>query len=781
MDALRRDLSFAVRGLARQRGFAAVVILTLALGIGANASIFSILNALVLRPLPHPEADRLVSIVSSGLEAGNLSDWREGMRSLEVIGAYTLGSEVSADVHPAMVLLSMPVSADLLVMLGAEPVRGRLLAPSDYEADATPVALVGAALWAALGGGESVGERTVTYGGVSHVIVGVLPDDFGFMRYSDIDVWLPMRPVAGKGVSAVGRLAPGATVDRAMLEAEALAERLAQDLPDADRLVRVTDMAEIVVYDVRSPLWILFGAATLVLLIACVNVANLLLSKATQRSAELAVRSSLGASRLDLVRQLLTENAVLALAGAAAGLVVATWTTDLLVRLAPGSTPRIGEVGTDGVVLGFTLAIAVAATLLAGLAPALRTAGSYGELAVLRRVTEGRATLRGRGILVAAELALALVVLIASGLLIRTFLVLRPASPGFETADRIVARATHPSGDPDRINGFVDGLGQRLSALTGGTRLAVVTSLPLSGESMIFPLVEADGQRYGTPDRPFMPHFRAATHDYMDVIGMPIVRGRGLSAADGPGAPRVVVLNENLARRLWPDEDAVGHRVAFDLPAGITEFTVVGVSADAAIFGGMTGSRPEAFVPLRQSAWSRLRLVIRSTDGSLTAERIRDIAAEVDPAVPLDDFQSFARLAAGSVALPRFQMALMTLFGALACALAVVGCYSVLATAVARRRREIGVRIALGAGRTEVVSHILRSALPFIGAGLFAGIVGAVASTRLLAGVLHGVTPTDPLTFAAAVSSLLLVALLAAFLPARRAAGVQPAEVLRSD
>jgi hypothetical protein len=278
-----------------------------------------------------------------------------------------------------------------------------------------------------------------------------------------------------------------------------------------------------------------------------------------------------------------------------------------------------------------------------------------------------------------------------------------------------------------------------------------------------------------------MPHFRAATHDYMDVIGMPIVRGRGLSAADGPGAPRVVVLNENLARRLWPDEDAVGHRVAFDLPAGITEFTVVGVSADAAIFGGMTGSRPEAFVPLRQSAWSRLRLVIRSTDGSLTAERIRDIAAEVDPAVPLDDFQSFARLAAGSVALPRFQMALMTLFGALACALAVVGCYSVLATAVARRRREIGVRIALGAGRTEVVSHILRSALPFIGAGLFAGIVGAVASTRLLAGVLHGVTPTDPLTFAAAVSSLLLVALLAAFLPARRAAGVQPAEVLRSD
>jgi putative ABC transport system permease protein len=781
MNALRRDLSFAVRGLVRQPAFAIVAILTLALGVGANASIFSILNALVLRPLPHPAADRLVSLVSSGLEAGTLAEWQAGMRSFEAIGAYAIGSEVSADVRPAMVIRAMPVSADLLGMLGAEPVRGRLFARSDFAPNATPVALVGPGLWAALGGSESFSDRTITYDGVAHTIVGVLPADFAFMRYRDIDVWLPMRPAAGARVSAIGRLTPGATIDRALVEAQSLAERLSPGVAEADRLVRVAGLADIVESDVRSPLYILFGAATLVLLIACVNVANLLLSKATQRSAELAVRSSLGASRLDLVRQLLTENALLALGGGVTGLVLATWTTDLLVRLAPDYTPRIDEIGTDGAVLAFTLAAAVLVTLMAGLVPALRTAGSHGEGSVARRSTDGRATLRGRGVLVAAELALALIVLIASGLLIRTFLVLRPASPGFDTSDRIVARATLPSDDPDRVNDFVDGLRRRLGALAGGSRVAAVTNLPLSGESMLFPVVETEGRPYGAPDRPLMAHFRAATDDYMDVIGMPIVRGRGLSPDDLAGTSRVVVLNENLVRRLWPDEDPVGRRVAFDLPGGPTDFRVVGVSADAAIFGGITGSRPEAFVPLRQSAWARLRLVIHSPGGTLTTDEIRDIAAGIDPAVPLDDFETFDRLAAGSVALPRFQMALMSLFGALACALAVIGCYSVLATAAATRRREIGVRVALGATRRDVVSHIVRAGIPFIFAGLFAGITGAWATTRLLTGVLHGVAPTDPLTFAGAAAALLLTALLAAFLPARRAAAIQPAEVLRSD
>jgi len=782
MNALGRDLSFAVRSLTKQPAFAVVAVVTLALGIGANAAIFSILNALVLRPLPYPDPDRLVSLISDGLEPANLPEWKAGVPALEAIGAYALASDVVTGAGPARTVRAMTVSEDFLGVLGAEPVRGRLFAESDHAVDGEPVALVSTTLWAALGGGERTTGVKFTFDGVAQTAVGVLSADFSFNRYQDIDVWLPMSSATGLRAAAIGRLAPGATVEQAAAQARALSRRFDPSVDEKDRVVRVIPMADVVESDVRRPLWVLFGAATLVLLIACANVANLLLSKATSRSAELAIRSSLGASRTDLVRQLLTENAVLALLGAGAGLVVATWTADLLTGLAPAYTPRIDEVGTDGIVLSFTVAIAVVATLAAGLAPALgATRASVGAPSSRRAATAGRGELRGRGILVSAQLALALIVLVASGLLIRTFLVLRPVSPGFETEDRIVARATLPVGDPERADAFLAGLAERVSAQPGGARAAAVTSLPLSGESMLFPVAEVDGRPFGQDDRPFMIHFRAATHDYMDVIGMPIARGRGLEPTDVRGARPVVVLNQNLAGRLFPDGDAIGRSVAFDLPQGPTEFAVVGVSADADIFGGTTGSQPEAFVSLAQSSWSRLRLVIHAPAGTLSEDRIREMAAAVDPLVPVEDFKSFATMTANSVSLQRFQMALMSLFGALAFVLSIIGCYSVLATTVAKRRREIGVRVALGATRVAVVSHIARGGIAFVLAGLVAGTIGALAASRLLAGVLYGVAPTDTVTFAAAIALLCVTASLAVVLPARRAASVQPAEVLRQD
>lgn len=775
MDAFRRDVAYAFRSLLREPGFAFLAILTLALGIGANTAVFSILNALVLRPLPYPEPDRLVTLTAEGLDSGQLDDWRSAVPALEALEAYGLESAVVEGAGPARVVRALAVSDGFFDLLGGRAARGRLLEGPD-GAGAESAAVVGPALWEGLGGGPVDADRVITWKGVSHPVTGVLPADFSFLRYRDVELWLPLPP-DGRRVGVIGRLAPGATIEAVIAQADAFSRRLAGGDAAAETSVRVWPFGDVIYGDVRSPLLVLFGAGTLVLLIACVNVANLLLSRATGRTAELAVRTSLGASRRDLIRQLLTESGVLAVGGAVAGLVFAAWTADLISRLAP-YTPRLEQVGVDATVLGFTMGVGMLCTLVAGLTPALGASRSATTPFAARGSTGTRRELRGRGLLVTLELALALIVLVGSGLLIRTFLVLRPSSPGFETADRIVARVTLPSSDPVAVSSFIDGLSDRIAALPGSPRTAAVTDLPLSGESAVIPVVEVDGRSL---KRPLMLHFRAATPDYMEVIGMPIVRGRGLASSDRPDQPLVLVINENTARRIWPDDEPIGRTMAFDFGDGPVPFRVVGVSADASIFGGVTGSRPEAFASLSQSPWARMRLVIHAPVRPVAAERVRELAAAVDPRVAVEAFQTFDSLAAESVSLPRFQMALMTLFGALAFSLSVIGCYGVLAFAVARRRREIGIRMALGATRSAVTARVVRDGMRYILSGLAIGLMGAWASSRLLSSLLYGVAPTDVATFAIASSVLFMTAAVAAVVPARRAAAVRPAEVLHAD
>lgn len=780
MDRLRRDLALALRGLTRQPGFAAVAIFTLALGIGANAAIFTVLNALVLRPLPYPEPDRLVTMVSDRLEASNIEEWRDAMPAMEALAGYTIGSSIVTDAGPARTVRAMTITNGFFDILGAHAVRGRLFAKPDHAGGAAPVAVVSPALAESLGMDDGPPDGAVTYDGTTYDVVGVLPADFSLLRYDRVDLWLPRAGSAAGRVSAIGRLARGATPEQAMAEAAGFARRLDPDASDPPRLLRVMPLTDAVYSDVRSPLLVLFGASALVLLIACVNVANLLLSKATARSTELSVRAALGASRVDLVRQLLTENAVLAFWGAVTGLLVASWTVDLLTGLAPAYTPRLDEIGIDGTVLGFTLGIALLVTLAAGLAPALTSSrASIASATGRRAATDSSPAMKGRSALVSAELALALVVVVASGLLLRTFMTLRPVSPGFETEDRIVARLRLPSADAAYVSDVAARVVRAIDALPGAPRAALATDMPLTGESMLFPVVSVDGRRIaeGGP----VLHFRAVTPDYMPTIGMPLLRGRGLSPADRAGAPATIVVNENTARRLWPDGDAVGHRVAFDLPDGETEFTVVGVSGDALLFGMTTGSRPEVFASLAQSPWARLRLVVHSPGANLDEQRLREIIATVDPRAALEEVTPFDALAAASVAPARFQMALMTLFGTLAFTLAIIGCYGVLSFNVARRHREIGVRIALGATRTDILRHLVGGGLPPILAGLGAGIIGAWAATRVLGSILYGVEPTDPTTFALSTAALLLTAVAAALLPARKAAALQPLDVLRSD
>jgi putative ABC transport system permease protein len=813
LEGLGRDARLALRRMARSPGFTLVATLTLALGIGGTSAMFAVVNTLLLRPLPYPEDDRLVWIESEAMiTADNLEAWRSGVGSIEKAGAFRIGSRELIGSGGARVAVFMPVTDEYLELLGARPVLGRLWSAGENRAGASPVALVSDRIWREeLGSGELSG-RTLTLGGVRYEVVGVLAAGFHNLGF-DTDLWVPLANASGS-YNLVGRLRPGATVGGAQREVDALLERL-QPQPGSDlfgKTARVESLRERFAGDVRTPVLVLFAAAGFVLLLSLANLANLLLSRAAARARELSVRSALGAARGVLLRQSLVESAVLALSGGAAALLLAHGSVRAMIALAPPAllTSLVVAVRIDPVVLAFTFALTSSAAGLAGIVPlAGARAGSW---SARTRSTTSRRDRHIREALVAAEVALALVMLIGTALLVRTYWTLRPASPGFELEDRLVAPLRLPGrvqvrdnlGPPpeapanaELIRRLVADLEQRAA----GIRAAAVPWVPLSGSYTAVRVVDVDGRVVTAADGgPQEVVFNPATPSYLDVMGIRVTRGRGLVDGDVAGAPQVIVLSESAAGVLWPDgQDPIGRRVTLDPygadrpkppdaaarpPAGpqILEFTVVGLVADIRASGAHTRPRPETYVSYWQVPWSEVHVVVHAPPAAgVTAADLRAAVAALDPTVPVGDVTTVAAIAGTSVAQSRYEMTLMGVFGALAGVLAVIGCYGVMAYTVSQRTREIGVRMALGATGRSVAKDVLARGSAVLGVGLAIGLILAAVLTRVLQGSLYGVTATDPAAFAAAVAALAAATLSATWLPARRAAAIEPALTLRED
>lgn len=802
MDTLRKDIGYAFRGLRRSPGFAAAVVLTLALGIGATTAIYTVVDDVLLSPLPFPEADRLVRVWHHNTrnDAPRETVSHETFREL-VEGVDAL--EAAAGVSPRWSftireageperLQGYWVSASFFELLGVDPAVGRALTSEEDRAGGAPVALVSHALWERrFGADPDLVGRTITLSGDGVTVIGVMPPGFAFPEAGD--VWLPLarNPLVDNGrqvrwVDVVARLAPGADLETAREETEAYMGRLARAYPEANAGLRATveSLHTAIVGDVRPALWALLGGAGLVLLIACANIGNLLLSRASARRGELAVRSALGAGRGRLVRQLLTESLVLGLVGGGAGTALAVQLLAVFRRVGPAELPRLQEVGIDLRVLLATGAMTLAAGVLSGIAPAL-TAARAEVREVLARVgrTVGGGGDRLRGGLVVSQVALALLLLVGSGLLLRSFVRLAGVDPGFRAEGVLTLQFGLPSGyDDERAVTFYRELFRDLESIPGVEAAGGVTRLPLG--DAVSTRLELRGRSFEDKDQPEV-QFRRATGGYFEAMRIPLLRGRAFDDRDGPDADPVMIVSRTAAERLWPGEDPIGKRVRFwyaGIPPDAPWLEIVGVSGDVKTAGLDAGASPLVYVPFSQGPPGSPLVAVRTAgEPASLAGPVRDGIRALDPNIVIWNLRPMSERVSESLAGRRFGLLLIGAFGLLALLLAAIGIYGVVAYGVRRRTREIGIRKALGAADGDVLRMMIFRGLGLTAAGLGAGLVGAFLLTRLIRGLLFGVSPTDPAALVGVTALLGAVAALASWLPARRAVGVSPAEVLREE
>ena len=809
---LGQDVAYALRTLRRTPAFTAVAVLTLALGIGANTAIFSVVNCVLLKPLPYPEPDRLVRVFSTfpggrmPVSPADLADWRARSHSFRGLSAITnMPTTITGDGADPERLNGVASSTNLFDVLSVRPILGRAFTPGPDVGDRGErrEAILSEALWKRrFAADPRIVGKSILLDDVPHTVVGVVPSAQVFPVGTDIwtPLHLPRALITEPGARnanfqrVLGRLQPGVSVEQARAEMETIARQLGEQYPMTNKSTGadVAGLHELMVGDLRKPLVVLLAAVALVLLIASANVANLLLARASARRHELAIRTAIGAGRSRIVRQLLTESVILALCGATAGLGLAAWGTTRLASLARDRLPRLEEIGVDHTVLLVTLAVAMFTGVLFGIVPAflgsrldlgrtLRESGARGSAGTATRSGGGRAFQR---LLAAGEVALALMLLASAGLLIESFVKLRRIDPGFHT-DGVVTfdlslrqrRVGPDQRESVRIQ-VVSTLVDRLSAVQGVHAAAVVSGLPMSGATFILPFDVAGRPKQA--GQQLASELRAITDRYFEVVGIPLRRGRGFTRADGVGAPRVLVLSEGAARRFFPNEEPLGKRISIQSDSGYRE--IVGVVGDVRGFGLAQEPEPQIYLPFAQGPMGDFDVVLQTSQRPAQLQPlVRQLVRDVSPDTPVRQIRSFDELVMDSVAQQRLYMLLLGLFASVALTLAAVGIYGVLSYGVSQRVREIGVRMALGATMTNVVGLVLRDGLVLTAAGLAAGVVGALSATRLLRGLLHGVSPTDPLAFTAGVIVLGIVGAIACYLPARRAARVDPAVTMRGE
>jgi len=813
LDSIARDVRFSVRALRRSAGFTAAIVLTLALGIGASSAIFTIVRGVLLRPLPYAEPDRLVRVYERSprgddhnvVSAGNYASWVERAKSFAVLGAHMgpFGVSLTGDGEPAQVTTA-DMTPSVMRALGARSALGRPLIDDDAKGDGRVVVL-SHGLWQQRFGGDSgmIGRRlTLDY--QSHTVVGVMGAEFEFPA-PGVDLWRPV-PVGDLPADerrshnwyVVGRLARGATVASANVEMQAIAGALAREYPEfmTGWGTNVVALGDDIVREVRRLLIVLLGGATLLLLVACANIANLLLARAYARRREMALRGALGAATGRLVRQLLTESVVVALIGGVLGVAVAWLMTRGLLALAPSDIPRLSAVRMDGAVLAFSLGTTVLSGLVFGLAPALRLASvrrgnSAAQLQSILRSTDERAGSGRQGAARAAflvgQLAVSLVLLTGAGLLLRSAHRLSAVDYGYRPEGLVAMSLDLPrsvyTGTPKHVE-LYDRLLDRVRAIPGVAGAAVTTEGLGQSGSMTFsfaiegrPSANASGREDAQP-------LRVVTRDYFRVIGLPLKRGRAFDARDQADAPAVVIVNEALARALWSGADPVGTRISFVGPSG-PWLDVVGIVGDSRANAADEPAEPALFMPYAQKRWPWLSwgTVLVRTDGSRPPDafygQLRAAVWQQDAGLPIHRLTTVPELYRESVARRRFATVLTSAFAISALVLGMIGVYGVLSYAVVQRRREFGIRIALGARRSQVTGVVVREAMLFAGLAIAVGTVAALGLTRLLEGLLYEVSPTDPATFVAVAAIVAAVAWVAAWVPARRATRIDPAITIR--
>jgi predicted permease len=791
------DLRYALRGLRRRPGFTAVAVLTLALGIGANAAIFSAVRGILLRPLPFLAPDRLVAFNAEQFIANaELLHLREHARTLDGVAAISPGWGMAlTGTGEATQLTTARVSTNLLDVLGVRPAIGRSFQAEESTPGRETVAMLGHALWAErFGSDPAVVGRRIVLDGAPYSVIGVLPRDFELLG-RPADLWTPLiiDPTAWfhRGATAwmVARLRDGTTLDQARAELTALMPQMRaafEFAPDYYRNATLLPLHERTVGGVRTALVVLLAAVGFIVLIAGANVGNLLLMRAAGRRREIAVRTALGATRARVVRQMLVESIALALAGAAAGATLGALGVRALRSALPADTPRLSAIALDGPVLAACAALAILVGVVFGLAPAfLASGGAVQDSLRGARGVAGRAGgERARGALVVAEVALTLVLVIGAGLMMRTLWSLSHVSPGFRP-DGVLTLRVQPTGGRDASNAlivrYVDDLLERLSALPGVQATGSIHHLPLSGFSW-YANIDLEGRVRAPGEAPLRSGWRVIAGDYLQAMGIPLLRGRAFTAADASGAPPVALVSESFARAAWPGEDPIGKRFQAGNATRSGAVTVVGVVGGVRHVTLDAEPAPEMYRPIAQTPMPMVTVVMRTAGDPLAvASLARRTIREIDADVPISDVRSIGQVMSASVARPRLIMALLTVFGGVGLVLGAIGVYGVIAYAVGERRREIGVRIALGAEPRAVARSVVLHGVRYAVVGVAIGLAGAFAVTRVMQTLLFGVGATDPATFAGLSLFLIVVAALASYLPARQAARTDPMVALRAD
>ncbi|HEV7683388.1 MAG TPA: ABC transporter permease [Pyrinomonadaceae bacterium] len=806
MDTLLRDIRHGFRSLMKRPAFTVIAIVTLSLGIGANTAIFSTINALLLKPLPFGDLDRIVAlwdkVPSRGVERNEVTvadylDWKAQNTSFEQLGIYRWWSTNLTGSDSPERVQGFQVTTNFLDIVGVKPILGRNFSAEENQPGKDAVALLTYSLWQRrFGGDPNIVNKIIATNGIQRTVIGVLPPEFNYPKGAEIYSPLALTPKLSlsrdnHSYLGIGRLKPGVSIQTAQAELNTIAAQLAKQYPETntDRGVGLYPILADTVRLYSTALWVLMAAVGFVLLIGCANVANLMLARAAGRQREIALRAALGASRFRIVRQLLTESVMLGIAGGALGILIGYWGVDLIRTASPGEAARFApgwsHLGINLPVLGFALLLSILSGVVFGLVPAWQLSKTDLNNALKEGGQQSTSSSqRLRGLLVVAEVALSLMLLVSAGLLIRSFMQLVKANPGFESENLMTMNLVVPTAkykEESQRSAFYVDLLRRVEDLPGVSSAAIVNHLPLGGSNSSSSFL-VEGIPEPPPGQEFEARYRVCSPGYFQTMGIPLMQGRAFTDQDRPGTPLVTIVNETLARKYWPNQDPIGKRIRNTGPPEENPWMqVVGVAADVKHELNLP-VLPEYYTAHAQDVWSSMVLVAKTkVEPEAMAAPIRQQVWAIDKDQPVFDAHSMKEVRGISLALHTFSSVMLSIFAAVALLLAAVGIYGVMAFNVTQRTHEIGIRMALGARAADVMKLMVGNGMLMAVIGVLIGLAGAYGLTRLMASLLFGVSPTDLWTFGIVTFGLLMVALLACYIPARRATRVDPLVALRYE